>query len=98
MARAVADIQKDIRQLSPNDQEELLFRLMEEFDLVLPELESLVAELAVVSEKTLKSLQALVRSHDGLDARLEQVRKAAREEVLRSGETWPFPMPPADVN
>lgn len=94
MARALTDLEREIRALSKADKEKLLDFLMLDTDSPPEEVRDLVRELGEAVERTSKSLESTLAYLDGLDGRLEQGRVKACEEVLRSGERWPFPEPP----
>ena len=99
MARAIEDIEQEIRKLSQEDKERLYLHLMDELAELPPDAEALVREFAEAMQKMHQALQAAVASFDGLEERLERGRREAREEVLRSGESWPFAEPPSlDIN
>jgi hypothetical protein len=93
MARAIADLEKDILALSAADKEELLSLLISELDVQAEELESLARELIYAVERTDKALEAAVSRLENLDEELRQGRIEVREAVRRSGEEWPFGVP-----
>jgi hypothetical protein len=91
MARAVADIARDIRALSLDDKSELLFALMAELDAPSSrELELLVKELAESVERTNQALGSAVARLEGLDGEIERGAAEVRERALRAGEAWPL--------
>lgn len=95
MARLLEDLERDINALSEADKEKLLDRLMH--DAVAPpaEVRDLVIELGNRAERTHESLARTLEYLEGLEARLLQRGIDAREEVMRSGERWPFEVPPS---
>jgi hypothetical protein len=93
MARAVAELERDIRALSVKEKEELLGLLISELDVPAEELQSLASELIRKVERTDKALEAAVSRLENLDEELEQGRIEAREAVHRSGQGWPFDAP-----
>lgn len=94
MARALADLERDIRALSKAEREKLLDFLMFEMEPPPEDLRVLVRELNEAAERTSRSLEHTLAYLEGRDERLERQRIRVREEVLRSKERWPFDEPP----
>lgn len=92
MARAIDDLEKDIRALAAKDKAELLDRLLTELAVPTQEVETLARELAAAVARTATSLDSAIARLDRLDADLELGRREVRASVLRSGEKWPFPL------
>jgi len=62
------------------------------------ELEPLVRQFVESVKRTNTALDAALARFDRFDEDLERQRAEVRESVIRSGETWPFPLPPeADI-
>jgi hypothetical protein len=61
------------------------------------ELEPLAREFVESVKRTNAALDAAIARLDRFDEELARNRAEVREAVLRSGETWPFPLPPADA-
>ena len=61
------------------------------------ELEPLAREFVESVKRTNAALDAAIARLEQLDDELERNRAEVREGVFRSGERWPFPLPPADV-
>ena len=97
MARAVAELEKDIRALTAAEKEELLDVLMSELDVPTEELALLAKELISATERAGKALDAAVSRLENLDEELKRGRIEAREAVLRSGEEWPFEPPSSSI-
>jgi hypothetical protein len=95
MARALAELESEIRALSKADREKLLDFLMLDTESPPKEVRELVRQFGEKVELTSKSLDSTIAFLAGLDDRLEQGRIKAREEVLQSGERWPFVEPPS---
>lgn len=93
MARAIADLQQDIRALSSADKEKLLSLLISELDVPSEELASLGRELTNAVERADKALESAVSRLENLDEELRQGRMEVREAVRRSDQKWPFVMP-----
>lgn len=93
MSRLVEELERDIKALSEADRERLLDRLMLDTDSPPSEVRELVLELGEKAERTQESLDGTLEYLGGLDARLRQRGIEAREEVIRSGERWPFEKP-----
>lgn len=58
-----------------------------------PDIGPLLRELVQRTERTVHSLDALLERLSRMDETIEQNRAEVREEVRRSGEAWPFPLP-----
>ncbi|HEY5569575.1 MAG TPA: hypothetical protein VIM81_20300 [Gammaproteobacteria bacterium] len=93
MARAIADLEKDIRALSAADKEELLGLLVSELNVPSEELESLAKTLIDAVARSDKALQAAVSRLENFDEELRQGRIEVRDAVRRSGERWPIDLP-----
>ena len=93
MARAVAELEKDIRALTAAEKVELLNVLLSELDVPTEGLSMLARELISATERAGEALDAAVSRLESLDDELKQSRIEAREAVLRSGEKWPFEVP-----
>ena len=93
MARAIAELERDIRALSAAEKERLLGVLISELDVPADELSSLAKELITATGRAGKALSAAVSRLENLDEELQRSRIEAREAVLRSGEEWPFEEP-----
>jgi hypothetical protein len=93
MARAVTELERDIRALSAKEKEELLGLLISELDVPSDALQSLASELIRTVERTDKALEAAISRLENLDEELERGRIEAREAVRRSGQEWPFGAP-----
>jgi hypothetical protein len=90
MARAIVDLERDIRALSNSDKEELLNFLISELDSPIEEFASLARELTNAVDRTGKALESAISRLENLDEELRRGRIEVREAVLRSGEQWPF--------
>jgi hypothetical protein len=95
MARAVAELERDIRALTVKEKEELLGLLISELDVPAEELQSLASELIRTVERTDKAVDAAISRLENLDEELEQGRIEVREAVRRSGQEWPFGTTPS---
>jgi hypothetical protein len=93
MARAVAELERDIRALSFKEKEELLSLLISELDVPSDDLQALADELTRTVERTDKALEAAISRLENLDEELEQGRIEVREAVRRSVQQWPFGAP-----
>jgi hypothetical protein len=93
MARPIAELEKDIRELDSADRERLLDALISGLEDSDADLETLARDLKTAVEKSTKALDAAIARLDCLDAELEQGRIEVREQVLRSAERWPFRLP-----
>jgi uncharacterized protein YaaN involved in tellurite resistance len=58
-----------------------------------PDIGPLLRELVRGLEATNRALESALERLSHFDERLERARTEAREEVIRSGERWPFPVP-----
>ena len=92
IARAIADLERDIRALSVEDRRELLDRLIDELEPPDEEIESLVREFVAAVERADRSLKATIDRIDRLDEDLERAARETRARVIASGERWPFPL------
>lgn len=90
MARAIDDLERQIRALPAKDKAELLDRLLSEATVPKEEVEALARELTAAVALTSRSLDSAVARLDRLDADLERGRREVRAAVLEAGETWPF--------
>jgi hypothetical protein len=90
MARAIADLERDILALSVEDKRELLDRLIEELDVPDEEVVSLARKFVAAVERADRSLQATISRFDGLDEELARAADDVRRRVRSSGERWPF--------
>lgn len=90
MARAIVDLEREIRALSSSDKEELLGFLISELDAPTDELAALARELTCAVERTRKALERAISRLENLDEELLRGRIEVRAAVLRSGEQWPF--------
>jgi hypothetical protein len=95
MARAVAELERDIRALSVKEKEELLGLLISELEVPSEELKSLGSELIRTVERADKALESAVSRLENLDEELRRGRIEVREAVRRSGQEWPFGAPPS---
>jgi len=77
--------------LPREERERLLEALME--TTVPPDIGPLLREFALSLEHMNRVLEAALERLSHLDERLERARAEAREAVIRSGESWPFPLP-----
>ena len=77
--------------LPREERERLLEALME--STVPPDIGPLLREFVIGLEHTIRALESALDRLTHLDERIEHARAAAREAVIRSGETWPFPLP-----
>jgi hypothetical protein len=93
MARAVAELERDIRALSAKEREELLGLLISELDVPSDDLQSLADELTRTVERTDSALEAAISRLENLDEELEQGRIEVRDAVRRSAQQWPFGAP-----
>jgi hypothetical protein len=59
-----------------------------------PDIGPLLREFVLGLERTNRALESALQRRSRLDERLERNRAEVREAVIRSGETWPFPLPP----
>lgn len=90
MARAIADLERDILALSNEDKEKLLNVLMTELGAPDREIEELVRAFVAAVDRADRSLKATIDRIDGLDEALERGARETRARVLASGERWPF--------
>jgi hypothetical protein len=58
-----------------------------------PDFGPLLKELASGLRHTNQMLETTLSRFEHFDEEIERNRAEVREEVLRSGETWPFPFP-----
>ena len=98
MARAIDDLEKEIRALPAEDRAELLDRLLTEVAVPAQEVEALARQLTAAVALTSRSLDSAVARLDRLDADLERGRREVRAAVLEAGETWPFALPLPSTN
>lgn len=54
----------------------------------------LLGEFVASLERSNRSLDVALERLSTFDERLEHSRAQVREAVIRSGEVWPFPLPP----
>ena len=92
MARAIADLERDIRALSVEDRRELLDRLIDELDAPDEEIASLVREFVAAVERSDRSLTAALERLNRFDEDIERAARETRARVIASGERWPFPL------
>lgn len=59
-----------------------------------PDIGPLLREFVLGLERTNRALESALERRSRLAEKLERNRAEAREAVIRSGETWPFPLPP----
>ena len=59
-----------------------------------PDIGPLLREFVQHTERTNRSLDALLDRLSRLDETIERNRAEVREEVRKSGEVWPFALPP----
>jgi hypothetical protein len=59
-----------------------------------PDIVPLLREFVQHTERTNRSLDALLDQLSRLDETIERNRAEVREEVRKSGEVWPFALPP----
>jgi hypothetical protein len=78
--------------LPPEERMKLAETLME--SAVPPDIGPLLREFVLGLERTNRALEAALERQSRLDERLERNRAEVRAAVIRSGETWPFPLPP----
>ncbi len=78
--------------LPPEERLELAETLME--SAAPPDVRELLREFVVRMERTNQALEDLHQRFRRLDETLERNRAEVREAVMRSGELWPFPLPP----
>jgi hypothetical protein len=77
--------------LPREEREKLLEALME--TTVPPDIGPLLREFVLGLERTNRALESALERQSHLDERIERARAEAREAVIRSGESWPFPLP-----
>jgi hypothetical protein len=92
MARAIVDLQRDIRALSAEEKQELLRVLITELDEPSEEVTALARDFVEVVERTSRSLDATINRLDRFDEELERARNEVRQQVRHSAERWPFPL------
>lgn len=90
MARAIADLERDILALSPEDKRELLDVLIADLDGPNEETVQLARTFIAAVERADRSLQTTLDRLAGLDAELERAADQERARVLASAERWPF--------
>lgn len=90
MARAIADLEKDILALSPEGKRELLRVLIAELDAPDEEVVELARHFVAAVERTDRSLQATIGRLDAFDAELARAADQVRESVGASAERWPY--------
>jgi hypothetical protein len=90
MARAVADLERDILALSAEDKQALLQVLIAELDAPGEDVADLARSFVELAERTGRSLQATLKRLDGFDEELERAGNQVRERVRASAERWPF--------
>ena len=73
------------------EREKLAEALME--STVPPDIGPLLHDFVAGLERTNQALEAVLARFSTLDERLERSRAEERENVMRSGEVWPFPLP-----
>jgi len=92
MARAIADLERDVRALSTEDKQKLLDFLMTELDEPGQEIQDLARQFVAAVERTDRSVKATIDRIDGLDEELERAAGEIRTSVIASDERWPFPI------
>ena len=92
MARAIADLERDIRALSREDQRQLLEVLIAALDAPDEETVQLARDFVAAVERADRSLKATLDRLDGLDAELERAAAQMRASVRVSSQRWPFPL------
>jgi hypothetical protein len=90
MARAVADLERDILALSNEDKQALLQVLIAELEAPGEEVADLARRFVEVTERTGRSLQATIDRLDGFDEEIERAGNQVRERVRAGAERWPF--------
>jgi hypothetical protein len=90
VARAVAEIERDILALSAAEKETLLNVLISELDVPDQEISLLARQLIEATERSSKALATAVSRLEHFDEEMRRNRIEARAAVLQSGETWPF--------
>jgi hypothetical protein len=61
-----------------------------------PDIAPLIREFIVRTERTNWALEVILERLSRLDETIERNRAEVREAVRKSGEVWPFPLPPPD--
>ena len=56
---------------------------------------ALVREFIARTERTNRALEVALERLSRLDETIERNRAEVRESVRRSGDVWPFPLPPS---
>ena len=78
--------------LPREEREKLLEALME--TTVPSDIPPLIQEFVVRTERTNRALEVVLERLSRLDETIERNRAEVREAVRRSGDVWPFPLPP----
>ena len=79
--------------LPREEREKLLAALME--TTVPADIPPLIREFAARTERTNRALEVALERLSRSDETIEQNRAEVREAVGRSGDVWPFPLPPS---
>lgn len=82
----------DVLALPREERERLLEALME--TTIPADIPSLLREFVERTERTNRKLEAALERLRRLDETIERNRAEVREAVRRSGDVWPFPLPP----
>jgi hypothetical protein len=83
----------DVLALPREERERLLEALME--TTVPSDIPPLLREFVVRTERTNHALEVALERLSRLDETIERNRAEVREAVRRSGDVWPFPLPPS---
>jgi len=79
--------------LPREEREKLLEALME--TTVPADIPPLIREFVARTERTNRALEVALERLSRLDQTIERNRAEVREAVRRSGDAWPFPLPPS---
>jgi len=90
MARAVAEIERDILALSAVEKEALLDVLISELEVPGEELGLLARQLIDATERSSTALATALSRLGQFDEEIRRIRTETRAAVLQSGECWPF--------
>ena len=90
MARAIAELERDIRALSTEDKHALLGVLIAELDTPDNEVVDLMRTFISAVERSDQTLRATLEKLRGLDEEMERAAAEVRKRVRASGEPWPF--------
>jgi hypothetical protein len=76
----------------PHDERARLAEMLME-STVPPDIGPLLRDFVASLERANRTLEVALERLSTFDERLERGRAEVREAVIRSGETWPFPLP-----